>query len=305
MTSAAERRAVLMIIGAALGFASISLFVILSTRAGTPLSMVLLGRYVVAALVLALWLGRRVMPRAVGKSFAPILIWGGIGQAVVATLSLSSLAYIPAATLVFLFYTYPAWVTVLAAVRGSEPLDRTRLLALGISLLGIVCLVGLPGTARVHPVGAVLALSAAFAYAIYIPLLRHLQRGVEAEAASFLISAGVAVILLVGALWRGEFSVDLPPVSWWSIAILGIACTAAAFILFLRGLAVLGSVRTAIASTVEPLFAAVLAALFLGQEITWPLILGGSLIAAAVIILNRAPAADPESRGSRRGARPR
>jgi drug/metabolite transporter (DMT)-like permease len=40
---------------------------------------------------------------------------------------------------------------------------------------------------------------------------------------------------------------------------------------------------------VEPLFAAVLAALFLGQEITWPLILGGSLIAAAVVLLNRAP----------------
>lgn len=278
-----------MVIGAALGFASISLFVIFSTRAGTALSMVLLGRYVVAALVLGLWLGARVRPGAVGRGFTPLLVYGGIGQAVVATLSLSSLAYIPAATLVFLFYTYPAWVAVLAAVRGFEPLDRTRILALGLSLLGIVCLVGLPGSAAVHPIGAALALSAAFAYAIYIPLLRYLQRGVDARAASFLISAGVSAILLVATVWRGEFTVTLPAVTWWSIVALGVLCTAAAFILFLRGLAVLGSVRTSIASTVEPLFASVLAAIFLDQPITGPLILGGALIAAAVVLLNRAP----------------
>jgi drug/metabolite transporter (DMT)-like permease len=291
MTTAGERRAVLMIIGAALGFASISLFVIFSTRAGTPLSMVLLGRYAVAAAVLGLWLRTRITPRVVGRGFAPLLIWGGIGQAVVASLSLSALAYIPAATLVFLFYTYPAWVTVLAAVRGSELLDRTKLLALGLSLLGIVCLVGLPGTAAVHPLGAALALAAAFAYALYIPLLRHLQRGVDARAASFLISAGVTVVFLVAAVWRREFTLALPAVSWWSIAVLGVACTAVAFILFLSGLAVLGSVRTSIVSTVEPLFASVLAALFLEQSITGPLLLGGALIATAVVLLNRGPSA--------------
>ena len=82
MTTAGERRAVLMIIGAAMGFASIALFVLFSTRAGTPLSMVLLGRYSFAAAVLGLWLRRRITPRVVGRGFAPLLIWGGIGQAV-------------------------------------------------------------------------------------------------------------------------------------------------------------------------------------------------------------------------------
>jgi drug/metabolite transporter (DMT)-like permease len=282
-----ERRAVLMVVGSALGFASISMFVIFATRAGTPLSMVLLGRYGVAALLLGSWLRGRLTPATVGRTFMPLLVFGGIGQAVVATLSLSSLAYIPAATLVFLFYTYPAWVAVLAAVRGTEKLDRQRVLALALSLLGIVSLVGLPGTAAVHPLGAFLALSAAFSYALYIPLLGRLQRGVDPRAASFLISAGVSVIFLVATLWRHEFSLALPAVSWWSIIALGVFCTTGAFILFLGGLAILGSVRTAIASTAEPLFAAVLAALFLDQPITWPLLLGGVLIGAAVVLLNR------------------
>lgn len=295
MATSAERGAVLMVIAAALGFASISLFVIVATRAGTPLTMVLLGRYAVAAVVLGVLLGRRVLPGSVGPNFGRLLVYGGLGQAIVATLSLSSLAYIPAATLVFLFYTYPAWVAVLAAVRGSEPLDRTRVVALALSLGGILCLVGLPGSAAVHPLGAALALSAALAYALYIPLLRHLQPGVDARAASFLISAGVTVIFLVAALWRGEYSLQQPAASWWSMVALGVLCTAVAFILFLRGLAVLGSVRTAIASTAEPLFAAVLAALFLGQPITVPLVLGGLLIAGAVLLLS---SASPRTAGS-------
>jgi drug/metabolite transporter (DMT)-like permease len=265
------------------------MFVIFATRAGTPLSMVLLGRYGVASLLLGSWLRERLAPRVIGRTLVPLLVYGGIGQAVVATLSLSSLAYIPAATLVFLFYTYPGWVAVLAAIRGTEPLDRPRVLALFLSLLGIVSLVGLPGTATVHPLGAALALSAAFSYALYIPMLRRLQHGVDPRAASFLISAGVSVIFLVATLWRHEFSLALPAVSWWSIIALGVFCTTGAFILFLRGLAVLGSVRTAIASTAEPLFAAVLAALFLDQAITWQLMLGGVLIGAAVVLLNRGP----------------
>jgi drug/metabolite transporter (DMT)-like permease len=58
-----------------------------------------------------------------------------------------------------------------------------------------------------------------------------------------------------------------------------------AFLLFLNGLAVLGPVRTAIVSTVEPFFTAVLAASFLRQPMTTSTFAGGGLIAAAVILL--------------------
>jgi drug/metabolite transporter (DMT)-like permease len=60
-----------------------------------------------------------------------------------------------------------------------------------------------------------------------------------------------------------------------------------AFILFLRGLAVLGPVRTAIVSTAEPFFTAALAAPVLGQPITVRTVVGGVLIAAAVVLLQR------------------
>src|SRR5690606_1928986 len=70
---------------------------------------------------------------------------GGFGQALLVYLALSSLAYIPAATLAFLFYTYPAWVALVQSVRGAERLDLRRAAALALSFAGIVVMVGLPG----------------------------------------------------------------------------------------------------------------------------------------------------------------
>jgi drug/metabolite transporter (DMT)-like permease len=52
---------------------------------------------------------------------------------------------------------------------------------------------------------------------------------------------------------------------------------------------VLGTVRTAIISTVEPFYTAVLGAIVLGQAAGPGTIAGGALIAAAVLLLQRQP----------------
>jgi drug/metabolite transporter (DMT)-like permease len=74
----------------------------------------------------------------------------------------------------------------------------------------------------------------------------------------------------------------------WGLAL---ACavigTVVAFITFLRGLEVLGAVRTAILSTVEPFWNAVLAAVVLGQRITPMTIAGGTMIMGAIVLLQR------------------
>lgn len=72
-----------------------------------------------------------------------------------------------------------------------------------------------------------------------------------------------------------------------SEAAIGLLSTALGLMPFMRGLAVLGPVRTSIISTVEPIFAALLAAAILDQPITPPMLAGGAMIVAAVVILAR------------------
>jgi drug/metabolite transporter (DMT)-like permease len=58
-----------------------------------------------------------------------------------------------------------------------------------------------------------------------------------------------------------------------------------AFSSLLKGLSVLGPVRTSIIATVEPFFTAILGVAVLGNELTIPTLVGGILIAAAVLLI--------------------
>lgn len=303
--TARERRALgdgaamAAIAGAAFGFASIAIATVLATRAGTTLIPLLLGRYFIAALVLLPLVGG-LRGLAIGRSRAlPLLVAGGIGQAIVAVLSLSALAFIPAASLVFLFYTYPAWVALFARLRGSEPITPIRIAALALALAGIVVMVGMPGAASLHPLGVALGLSAALAYGIYIPMVGALQARVDPAVATWYICIGVSAILAVAALARGELSWEQPLEGWAAMLWLAVVSTIIAFVLFLRGLATLGPVRTSIVSTVEPFFVAIMGALFLDQPLTRPVVLGGLLIAAAVVLLQRSTTGGPVGAGTR------
>jgi drug/metabolite transporter (DMT)-like permease len=300
LTSAVPRRSIfgaLEILGAAACFSAIPIFTILGTdRGGASLESVLAGRYVLAALALLAIAGTSVRrPVARGELWRLIGL-GGLGQAAVAFLALSALEFLPAATMVFLFYTFPAWVAVIAAVRRTERLTGRRLAALGLALGGIWALVGSPWAGSLHPAGILLTLAAALVYALYIPFIGSLQRNVGPVVASMYISIGAgAVFLLAGGL-AGRLTPIATPLAWVGTAGLALISTALAFILFLRGLALLGSVRTAIVSTAEPFFVTVLGVLVLGQPPSGATMLGGALVAAAVVLIATARDAPVGSR---------
>jgi drug/metabolite transporter (DMT)-like permease len=267
-------------------FGTIPVFTVLATqRGGAPLPSVLAWRYALGAAALAVVGGGLAGVRVPRRRALALLTLGGGGQALVAYLGLSALRYIPAATVAFLFYTYPAWVTLLAAARRTERLDARRLLALALALGGIATLVGSPRAAGGRSAGVLLALGAAVVYALYIPLIGRLQRDVSAAAASAWVSAGACVVYVAGGLAAGALVPSLTPVAWASVAGLALVSTTLGFILFLDGLAALGPVRTAIISTIEPFCTAVLGALLLAQPLTGRTALGGVMVAGAVVIL--------------------
>src|SRR5512132_1759688 len=119
-------RATLLIVASALSFGSISVLTVLSTNSGTPLLAVMAWRYVLGAGVLGavVHIDRiRLIPR---PRIIQLLLIGGCGQALITYLSLRALDYIPVGPLAFLFYTYPAWVALLAAIRRTERLTSVR-----------------------------------------------------------------------------------------------------------------------------------------------------------------------------------
>lgn len=279
--------ATLSLIGAAFGFSTITIFTALLVTAGTPLLTAMAGRYVFASLVLIPTAGGFGALRLPVRRALELAGIGGMGQASIAFLSLSALEYIPAATLVFLFYTFPAFVALRAALLRTERLTGTRLFSLALSFAGVGVMVGWPGAEVVHPLGAALALAAAVIYALFIPLIDKLRAGLGAVVSTAWVAIGAMTIFLVAALVTGQLVLPTEPMSWLWIIGLGTLSTAVAFTLFLHGLQALGPVSSAIITTAEPFFVATLAALVLDQPITPQTIAGGSLIAVAVLVLQR------------------
>jgi len=282
-----DRRATGLVLVAACAFGSLSIGVTLATRAGVALIALMAWRYVIAAPLLVIASGGLAKVRIPARQAIALLLLGGGGQTLITYLSFSSLEWLSAAQLGFLFYTYPAWVAVIIALLGTERLTPIRIVALMIALAGIAVMVGTPWSTALPLEGVARALGSAVIYAAYIPLLHRLRGSLDAAVASAWVITGAALVFSGWAFSRGLLlaSMTLP---MWAIAVTAAALsTTVAFIAFLRGLEVLGAVRTAILSTVEPFWTALLAAVVLGQSIGRTTFAGGFMIIVAILLLQR------------------
>jgi drug/metabolite transporter (DMT)-like permease len=270
---------------AALGFAVVSTLTSIALAERVALWNILTWRYVLGAVVMVAFVGARHYPRMPRREMLAWIVIGGGGQALFIGMALSSLSYIGVATLAFLFYTYPAWVTLVQAVRGVEALSARSLLALALSFGGVVLMYGAPGTSGLAWRGVALALGAAAIYGVFIPTMQHMQKSHPVAVTSAYGKIGSAICFLLLASAGGSFSASMTATAWGAIVALTIFSTVLPSVFFLMGLMRLGPVRTAIVSTVEPFLTAVLGALVLGQAIAPGILLGGALIVSAVVVL--------------------
>jgi len=291
---AALWRGTLAVVVSACCFGSISPLTVIATDRGMALESIQTWRYFTSAVLVMVygwWVRRGAAPASPSSSVRPwyhpsVLLVAGGGQAMVATLALAALRWLPAATASFLFYTYPAWVTVISAVRGLEPIDRTRVLALLLALGGIGAMVGAPSAASLSPIGLVVILSGALVYALYIPVLNGLQRGRDAIDVTRAICVGGTVCFAAWSIPSGTLFA-IPDATALGASMLQGALASGAFFGFLAGLRVLGNVRTAITSTVEPFWTTMLGVVLLGQPVGVGTLIGGGAIMGAVLLLQR------------------
>ena len=278
-------RATLLIVVSALSFGSISVLTVLVTSAGVPLLTAMAWRYVLAAVLLFGMVGIKQLGSIPRQRLVQLLLIGGFGQALITYLSLHALEYIPVGPLAFLFYTYPAWVALLAAMRRTEKLTSMRAIALTLALVGVTVMVGAPSADKLNPIGVILALASALLYSVYLPSLEHLQQGMPALVSTFLLVVGAAVTFVIAALLTRELDAPTGISVWSNIFVLALVSTVIAFSTLIKGLSVLGPVRTAIIATVEPFFTAILGVAVLGNQLAITTLMGGILIAAAVLLI--------------------
>jgi drug/metabolite transporter (DMT)-like permease len=163
--------------------------------------------------------------------------------------------------------------------KGEQP-SRTRFIGMLIGLGGVAALVGIDiGGRGSELVGAAAVLTATIGYACG-PLIakRHLTAGDPLGPVAGAL--GIASIMLL-PFAIGGFPTSTPSdQALASVVVLGLICTALAFLIFFRLIAEIGPSRASIITYVNPVVALALGVAILGEHVTTGAVAGLLLILA-------------------------
>ena len=198
------------------------------------------------------------------------------------------------------FYTYPAMVAAANVALGREQLDRTRAVALGLAIAGMIAVVASQidpaGGIRLDAVGIGLALGAAVSQTVFVVVSRDGYSQVPTEQAMAVVLA-VTLIGSIGlaVLAGSSASLVYPLVAPDVLPLLlftGVFAAAIPSLGFLTGIRAIGGTRAGILMLFEPVVGVALAAWLLGEALVPIQLVGAAAILAAAVLLQRS-AGDP------------
>ena len=176
--------------------------------------------------------------------------------------------------------TAPLFVAVLALrFDATERVTGRRLVGLLIGLGGVVALVGIDVAGRGGELlGAMAILVAAFCYAVGpMVLKRHLAQ--LDQSASMGAALALAAIFLAPAVALDPPSTPIPGEALAALLVLGVLCTAAAFVLYGMLITEVGAGKALVVTYINPVIAVALGVVILGER---P---GAGAIAGLLLIL--------------------
>jgi drug/metabolite transporter (DMT)-like permease len=284
----------------AAGYGAVGVFGKLGYDRGLTPNGTLAGRFGLAALVLwivVLIAGDRWRPSRRG------LVAGvGLGAAIYAAQAgffFQSLTRLDAAIAVLIAYVAPVLVAIAAVALGREQLSPAHAVALPVALGG-TALVALGGGAkgRLDGIGVLLALACAVMFAAYMLLSHAVVGRVHPIGLSASVCTGCAIAFTTVAAIRGELP-DTGPTGWILVVAMALVSTVLAVTALAAGTERIGPSAASLVSTFEPVVAAILAGIVLGETLAPLQFLGGAFVIASVVILSfgRIPAADEEPAG--------
>ena len=272
-----------MVVISAASFGTLAVLAPLAYRAGTnPITLLFLRFIIAGAVMVAVMVVRRVsFPK--GKLLLGLVLMGGVWYVMQTLAYFTALRMASAGLVALLLYLYPALVTLLSRLVLKERVTKSKMMVLGLAMVGTVLTIGLSAEGEIG--GIVLALSAALLYASYIVVGEVLLRQVDSFPATTVIMLAAGVVY-GGIVVLGGFEAPGTEAGWWAI-IASAVLSIAALGLFFAGVERIGSANAAILSTVEPVVTVVLAGLLLGERIEPLRVVGGMCILAAVVFLGR------------------
>jgi drug/metabolite transporter (DMT)-like permease len=274
---------IILIAISAASFGTLAIFGRYAYSDGMNIYTVLFLRFGVSAsfMTVILLLRKEHFPR--GQILAQLVGMGALGYVGQSFMYMTAIKYASAGLVALLLYLYPFFVAILATTFLHEKITRIKVIALILALFGTALTVG-PVSGML--IGALMAITAALIYSIYIIVGTNVMKHVSPVQSSTVIFASAGAVFGLLTLANGA---HFPASNAGWLAMLGIiiVSTIIPVVTFLAGLERIGPTNAAMLSTLEPVVTVLLAAWLFGDKLLPIVMLGGGLILIAVIMLTR------------------
>ncbi|MEQ1691142.1 MAG: EamA family transporter [Gemmatimonas sp.] len=191
----------------------------------------------------------------------------------------------------------PAYIAVISHLMGRERLPPRAWAGIGMQLAGVACVVGSThgldaGTNSM--LGAGLIATGSLMWAMFSVLLQpYTARAHPFHLSSITMASGAAFLLVVAAPALGRLDMSsVAPTEWGAVVYAGVGALVIAYLLFYRGVRVLGPTRTAMYGNLQPMIAIGVAWVMLSERPTgWQLT--GALLIMGGLLLSRTATSRP------------
>lgn len=250
---------------------------------------IVFARTFIGALVLVPYAIKTGASRQVLKAWPYVLLFAVLEMVGPWYLITEAEKYISSGLAGLLISTVPFFaVAILALVfKDRTALKPVPLTGMIIGFLGVIALVGIDSfLGHVEPLWIGAVVLAAIGYSIAPIMANHKMTNVPTSGVIGFSMAIVAIIYSVPAAFEipGELAAAPPIEGWVALLVLGLICSALAFVIFFELIREIGPVKASLITYVNTAVALLLGTVFLSEPVTPGLLIGIPLIAVGLYL---------------------
>lgn len=190
-----------------------------------------------------------------------------------------------------LFSTVPIWIFIGGLIYLKEKFVPRRAVGVVLGLVGVIVIIagGAIKLGTEYLLGDLIILIAVLAWAGYTLLGRPLVMKYGAfRVTAYALASGSAMYFPFGLYRAFIFDYGSSTVeAWLTVVYVALGVSVAAYVLWYWLLKYMEATKIAVFHNLQPVIAALVAYIFLGERIGWPFILGGAVVLTGVIITER------------------
>ncbi len=276
---------------AAISYGTNPLFALPLYMYGLKVNSVLFYRYGIALLIFGLWLKllKKQSFKIPLKSVVPLFIIG-LFFSLSSLLLFEAFNYIDAGIACTILFIYPVFVTIIMSLFFKEKINKITVYSLLLTSFGITLLYK-GSISGINLKGVIIVLLSALFYALYLVGVKKIKvlKKLKPNILSFYVMLFGLTVYIINLKFCTELQLITKPILWCYVLGLAIIPTIMSLETITYSIKLIGSTKTALLGSFEPLTALFIGALIFNEQLTFRIILGVIfiLIGVSLIILKK------------------